>query len=211
MPMRKDRRKNAEPAETENKARDAFDFPSSEQIKQELRLIRHQKASVGTLRSTAFTLVVVAAVAVLIAVLLLPVLRIYGHSMNDTLEEGDIVISLKYSEFRTGDVVAFYYNNKILVKRIIGVSGDWIDIDENGEVYVNNVHLKETYLKEKAFGECNIDLPYQVPANRVFVMGDNREVSIDSRNTAVGCVAEEQVVGKVVFRVWPMQVFGKIQ
>ena len=189
----------------------AVDFPSSEQLEHELYRITYQKTSASTLRSTIFTLVVVAAVAVLIAVLLLPVLRIYGHSMNDTLEEGEVVVSVKTSEFNTGDVVAFYYNNKILVKRIIGKSGDWIMIDPDGEVYVNNVHIDEPYIKEKAFGECNIEMPYQVPANRVFVMGDNRDVSIDSRNTSVGCVAEEQVVGKIVFRLWPLSSFGKIQ
>ena len=213
--MSKDRKKKSEqPAEKPAAPAvetPAYDFPSSEQLAAEIRKINYQRTSVGTFRSTLFTLIVVAAVAVLVAVLLLPVLRIYGHSMNDTLEEGEIVISLKSADFNTGDVVAFYYNNKILVKRVIGKSGDWINIDQDGEVYVNNVHLEESYLKEKAFGECNIELPYQVPANRVFVMGDNRAVSIDSRNTAVGCVAEEQVVGKIVFRVWPMNMFGKIQ
>jgi signal peptidase I len=131
--------------------------------------------------------------------------------MNDTLDEGEIVVSVKGSEFVTGDVVAFYYNNKILVKRIIGLAGDWVDIDQDGNVYVNGTMIDEPYLQEKAFGECNIELPYQVPESRVFVMGDNRAVSIDSRNTSVGCVAEEQLVGKIVFRVWPLDVFGFIQ
>lgn len=210
--MRRDRKPGSEPVKNAaDQPAKTPDFPSSEQLERELKRILYKRNSMGTLRSTAFTLIVVAAVAVLVAVLLLPVLRIHGHSMNDTLDEGEIVISLKNFDFQTGDVVAFYYNNKILVKRIIGKSGDWIDIDDNGEVYVNNVHLEETYLQEKAFGECNIELPYQVPANRVFVMGDNRAVSIDSRNTAVGCVAEEQIVGKIVFRVWPLQAFGRIQ
>ena len=157
-----------------------------------------------------FTLITVAAVAVLIAVLLLPVLQIYGTSMNPTLGEGDIVISVKGNSFSTGDVVAFYYNNKILVKRVIAHAGDWVQIDDDGNVFVNNKQIDEPYLLDKAKGECNITLPYQVPEGRIFVMGDHRSVSIDSRNTAVGCVAEEQIVGKIVFCIWPLKNFGKL-
>ena len=131
--------------------------------------------------------------------------------MSPTLTEGNIVVSLKGSRFETGDVIAFYYNNKVLVKRVIANTGDWVDIDKEGNVYVNNELINEPYLTDKAFGECNIDLPYQVPESRIFVMGDNRSVSVDSRNTAVGCVAEEQIVGKIVFCVWPFSQFGKIQ
>ena len=130
--------------------------------------------------------------------------------MSPTLTEGNIVVSLKGSRFETGDVIAFYYNNKVLVKRVIANTGDWVDIDKEGNVYVNNELINEPYLTDKAFGECNIDLPYQVPESRIFVMGDNRSVSVDSRNTAVGCVAEEQIVGKIVFCVWPFSQFGKI-
>lgn len=162
----------------------------------------------NTLRSTFFILIVVSALAVLIAVLLLPVLRIYGHSMNDTLDEGDIVVSVKGTSFKNGDIIAFYYNNKLLVKRVIGQSGDWIDIDESGNVYVNQELLEEPYLKGKALGDTNIKLPYKVPESRIFVLGDNRNVSIDSRNTSVGCVTEEQVAGKIIFRVWPLDKFG---
>lgn len=131
--------------------------------------------------------------------------------MSPTLTEGNIVVSLKGSRFDTGDVIAFYYNNKVLVKRVIANTGDWVDIDKEGNVYVNNELINEPYLTDKAFGECNIDLPYQVPESRIFVMGDNRSVSVDSRNTAVGCVAEEQIVGKIVFCVWPFSQFGKIK
>ena len=185
-------------------------MPEYEQILNELDRQRYEHDFKAMLRSTVFTLVVVAAVAILVAVLLLPVLRIYGHSMNDTLDEGDIVICLKDNKLHTGDVIAFYYNNNLLVKRVLGHSGDWIDIDSEGNVYVNQQMVHEPYLKEKALGECNIELPYQVPESRVFVMGDNRSVSIDSRNKAVGCVAEEQIVGKIVFRVWPFSMFGTI-
>ncbi|MBO7709365.1 MAG: signal peptidase I [Lachnospiraceae bacterium] len=164
----------------------------------------------GTLRSTVYTLITVSAVAVLVAVLLLPVLRIYGSSMNPTLNEKEIVVSLKGSSFRTGDIVAFYYNNKILVKRVIANPGDWVDIDENGVVYVNKQALVEPYVQELALGDCNIQLPYQVPESKIFVMGDNRATSIDSRHTSVGCVAEEQIVGKIVFCIWPFSRFGVI-
>lgn len=182
--------------------------PTTEQIRTELERVRYRRTFANTLRSTIFILIVVSASAVLIAVLLLPVLRIYGHSMNDTLDEGDVVVSLKGSSFKTGDIIAFYYNNKLLVKRVIGQPGDWVDIDEAGNVYVNQVMLEEPYLDSKAFGETNIELPYQVPESRIFVLGDNRDVSIDSRNTSVGCVAEEQIAGKIVFRVWPIDKMG---
>ena len=182
--------------------------PTTDQIRTELERVRYRRTFANTLRSTIFILIVVSASAVLIAVLLLPVLRIYGHSMNDTLDEGDVVVSLKGSTFKPGDIIAFYYNNKLLVKRVIGQPGDWVDIDEQGNVYVNQVLLEEPYLDSKAFGETNIELPYQVPESRIFVLGDNRDVSIDSRNTSVGCVAEEQIAGKIVFRVWPIDKMG---
>ena len=182
--------------------------PTTDQIRTELERVRYRRSFANTLRSTIFILIVVSASAVLIAVLLLPVLRIYGHSMNDTLDEGDVVVSIKGSTFKTGDIIAFYYNNKLLVKRVIGQPGDWVDIDEAGNVYVNQVMLEEPYLDSKAFGETNIELPYQVPESRIFVLGDNRDVSIDSRNTSVGCVAEEQIAGKIVFRVWPIDKMG---
>ena len=120
------------------------------------------------------------------------------------------MLTLKTSKFESGDVIAFYYNNKILVKRVIAQAGDWIDITPEGDVYVNGELLDEPYLDDKALGDCNIELPYQVPASRIFVMGDHRSISVDSRNTAVGCVAEEQIVGKLIFRVWPFDYFGEI-
>ena len=187
------------------------DLPSTEQLEKELGREHYKKNYAGTLRSTIYTLITVSAIAVLVAVLLLPVLRIYGTSMSPTLTEGNIVVSLKGSSFKTGDIIAFYYNNKILVKRVIANTGDWVNIDGDGTVYVNNQRIDEPYIDEKAFGECNIALPYQVPESRIFVMGDNRAVSVDSRNTAVGCVAEEQIVGKIVYCVWPFENFGPVQ
>ena len=189
----------------------AVDLPGTAELEEELKRVRYRRNYAIVFRSTVYTLITVSAIAVLVAVLLLPVLRIYGTSMSPTLTEGNIVVSLKGSRFETGDVIAFYYNNKVLVKRVIANTGDWVDIDKEGNVYVNNELINEPYLTDKAFGECNIDLPYQVPESRIFVMGDNRSVSVDSRNTAVGCVAEEQIVGKIVFCVWPFSQFGKIQ
>ncbi len=184
------------------------DRPSSEQLKAELHRENYKRRYHWVLRSTVYTLVVVAAVAVLVATLWLPVLQIYGSSMTPTLQDGEIVFSVKTAELEQGDIVAFYYNNKILVKRVIAGPGDWVNIDEDGTVYVNDAVLEEPYLEEKAFGYADIELPYQVPDGKIFVMGDHRATSVDSRHTAVGCVAEEQIVGKIIFRVWPMDRMG---
>ncbi|MFR0839643.1 MAG: signal peptidase I [Neglectibacter timonensis] len=164
----------------------------------------------SVLRSTIYTLITVAAIAVLVATLWLPVLQIYGSSMTPTLQDGEIIFSVKTADLEPGDIVAFYYNNKILVKRVICGPGDWVNIDEDGTVYVNEVRLKEPYLAEKALGDCNIELPYQVPDGKIFVMGDHRSTSVDSRNTAVGCVAQEQIVGKIIFRIWPLNRLGDV-
>ena len=184
--------------------------PTSQQLESEIRRIRYRKRYRTVMKSTVYMLITVAAVAILVATLWLPVLQIYGNSMTPTMENGDIVFSLKSSEFQQGDVVAFYYNNKILVKRVIAGPSDWVDIGEDGAVYVNGELLEEPYITEKALGDTNIQLPYQVPDGKVFVMGDHRSTSVDSRNTAVGCVAQEQVVGKIIFRVWPLEAFGRM-
>lgn len=186
-------------------------MPTVEELESELKRVRYRKRYGRVLRNTIFTLITVAAVTVLAAVIFLPVLRIYGSSMTPGLEEGDVVVSLKGAGFETGDVVAFYYNNKVLVKRVIGGPGDWVDIDEKGNVSVNGERIDEPYLAEKALGECDIELPFQVPEKRWFLMGDHRSVSIDSRSSAVGCVAEEMIVGKLIFRVWPLGKSGVLR
>lgn len=185
-------------------------IPPVQELEQELKRERYRVNYLKTLRSTIYTLITVAAVSVLVAVLFLPVLQIYGTSMTPTLSSGDIVVSVANPKLERGEIVAFYYNNKILVKRVIAVAGEWVDIDEDGTVYVNSEPLDEPYLTEKAFGDCNIDLPYQVPEGKIFVMGDHRSVSVDSRNTSVGCVAEEEIVGELIFRAWPFTEIGAI-
>ncbi|WP_300802894.1 signal peptidase I [uncultured Acetatifactor sp.] len=195
-------------SEEHTEATQAMEAPTVEQLEAELKKEQYRHNYGRVLRSTAFSLLVVAAVAVLVAVLLLPVLQINGTSMTETLQDGDIVVAISNSKFKTGDVIAFYYNNNILVKRVIAAAGDWVDIDGEGNVYVNGELLDEPYITEKAYGNCDIELPYQVPDGKCFVMGDHRATSIDSRNTAVGCISDSGVVGKIMFRVWPLEEIG---
>ena len=186
------------------------ELPSIELLEQELKKEKRKSTFGRVLRSTIYTLLVVAAAAVILAVLILPVLQLSGTSMEPTLSDGDIVVALNGKKFETGDIIAFYFNNSILIKRVIATSGDWVDIDDDGNVYVNGTKLTEPYVSGLAKGECNITLPYQVPEGRCFVLGDHRATSIDSRNTAVGCISDEMVVGKLLLRVWPLQHFGVI-
>ncbi len=186
-------------------------MPNERALVRELRRIKYLNTFLETLRSTIFSLIVVAAVAVIVATLVLPVLQITGTSMTETLNDGDVVLALRGSRYSTGDVVAFYYNNNILIKRVIARTGQWVDIDEDGTVYVDNVRLDEPYVSEKALGECDITLPYQVPDGRVFVMGDHRSTSLDSRSTSLGCISEDMVVGRLLVRVWPLQDVGPVK
>ena len=186
-------------------------IPPLEELEAELKRMKYNKRYGSVLRSTVYALIIVAAVAILIAVLVFPVLRIHGSSMTPNLYDGNLVVCLKNSKYEVGDSIAFYYNNKILVKRVIARSGEWVDIDANGYVYVNGEKLEEPYVQDHALGECDIELPYQIPDGRVFVMGDHRSVSVDSRSTSVGCVSDEQIVGRLLFRVWPFKSIGLIK
>ncbi len=184
---------------------DKNNLPDAEQLSNEIKRIRYIKEYRRMLSNTVSSLIVVAAVAVLISMLFLPVLRVTGTSMAPTFMNDELVICNKRGNFKSGDVVAFYFNNKILLKRVIGTAGDVIDIKEDGTVYLNGEVLDEPYVNEKALGECDIKLPYQVPDNRIFVMGDHRSTSIDSRSTSVGCIADEYIIGKVILRIWPFK------
>ena len=190
------------------KKSEVTDIPPLAVLEQQLKEEKKKRRFRRALRSVIATLITVAAAAVLVAQSLMPVLRIYGNSMNPTLSQGNVVVALKSSNFKTGDIVAFYWNNKILIKRAIAMPGDWVDIDEDGNVSVNGKVIDEPYLKDKALGQCDITLPYQVPDGGIFVMGDNRSVSVDSRSTTIGVVSDEQIVGKIVFRIWPLSEFG---
>lgn len=159
------------------------------------------------LRGTVNALIVVAAVAALVATLILPVLQIAGTSMEPNLYDGDIVLLVKKRDLKTGDLCAFYYSNKILIKRVIATPGDYIRIEADGTVFLNEQPLDEPYISEKALGECDVEFPYQVPENCYFVMGDKRETSIDSRSSVIGCVAEDQLVGKIFCKFWPLSEF----
>lgn len=180
-------------------------LPTKEQVETERRRYRRQKAYNKALGGTVYVLTIVAAVAVLIATLVLPVLQIEGTSMEPTLHNGDIVLLMKTTRFSRGDLCGFTWNNKLLIKRVIGVPGDWIEIDTDGTIYLNGEQLEEPYVEQKAFGECDLEFPFQVPQEQYFVLGDMRESSIDSRNTLVGCVENDQIIGKIFFRIWPLE------
>lgn len=186
------------------------ELPTTPQLEEALAQEKRRKRFHNILRSTVFVLATVAAVSVLVATLLFPVLRIYGSSMKPTLVDGEVVVSLKIKDFSEGDLIAFYYNNKLLIKRVICGPGDWFNMMEDGTVYVNGSPIDEPYVSEKSFGTCDLELPYQVPAGQYFVMGDHRSTSIDSRCSTVGCVTKDQIVGKILVRVWPLAAFGLI-
>ena len=186
-------------------------LPTSEEVAQELKRERYKSRYKRTLKSTTFALVTAAAAAVLVATLWLPVLEIFGSSMTPTLQEGQIVVSVKEKNLKPGDIVAFYYGNKVLVKRYIAGAGTWVDIREDGTVLLDGEVLEEPYLTEKHLGICDLELPYQVPEGTYFLMGDERETSVDSRHSSVGCISDDQIVGKITYRVWPFDVFGRVK
>ena len=185
-------------------------IPSTEEVKAERDRLAYRSRYGRVLRSTIYALVVVAAVAVLLATLFLPVLQVSGDSMNPTLQDKDVIVLVKSGSLKTGDLCGFYWQNKLLLKRVIGLPGDIISLDENGVVTVNGTVLDEPYVDELALGECDIKFPYQVPENRYVVLGDHRATSIDSRSSVIGCVEKNQIVGKVFIRVWPLSSFSLI-
>ena len=185
--------------------------PTVQQLEAELHRVKYRNRYNTVLKSTLYTLITVAAVAVLVATLWLPVLKIYGSSMTPTFEDGEIVFSVKTKKMEQGDIIAFYYNNKILIKRVIAHPGEWVDMQDDGTVFVNSRELIEPYITEKSTGDADIEFPYQVPDGKYFVMGDHRETSADSRHSTVGCISADQVVGKIVFRVWPLDRFGIVK
>ena len=186
-------------------------FLTEKVLEKELRNIHLKKSFRLALQRTLYLLLVVAAVVVIISVLFLPIIHISGASMSDTLEDGDLVVAINNHKFQTGDVVGFNFNNEVLIKRVIATAGDWVDLDVAGNVYVNGRLLDEPYVTEKSIGECNIILPYQVPDGKCFVLGDHRATSIDSRNRSVGCISVDAVVGRLLWRIWPIESIGKIQ
>lgn len=188
----------------------AYQF-SNEEIEAELKRLYRNKENGGVLRRVVFGLMTVSALSILVAVLFLPVLQTYGNSMTPTLYEGNIVVSLKGADYQQKDVISLYYNNNILVKRVIGLPGDWIDIDDDGNVAVNGVSLDEPYVTQKSIGNCDIKLPYQVPDGHIFVLGDHRSTSKDSRDSSMGPIPKEKVVGKIVFRIWPLTNVGAVR
>lgn len=185
-------------------------LPTSEQFEDELIRVKYKLRYRKLLKNTIYSLLIVAAISVLVATLFLPVLEIYGNSMNPTLESGDIVVSIKTTKLERGDICCMYYNNHLLVKRVIGLQGDVIEMDEDGNVFVNGEYLDEPYLSEKVLGDCDLEFPYTVPEQTIFVLGDNRPTAVDSRNEQFGSISLEEVVGKTVFRVWPFAGFGAL-
>ena len=186
------------------------ELPTTDAVEKELRREQYKQLYKKTLKSTVFALLTAAAAAILVATLWLPVLQIFGSSMTPTLQEGEIVVSVKANTMSPGDVVAFYYGNKVLIKRYIAGPGSWVDIKEDGTIYVDEQPLDEPYLTNKAFGICDLELPYQVPEKTYFLVGDERETSVDSRHSSVGCISKEEIVGKIIYRVWPLEAFGSI-
>ena len=183
--------------------------PNLEELRAELKRLNYKIKFNKLLKNTLSVLLCVSAISVLIATLLLPVLQIYGTSMSPTLTEGDIVLSVKTNNIKREDIIAFYYNNKILVKRVIAGPGEWITINKKGKVYVNDTPLKEKYISEFFYGDCDISFPFQVPGDSYFVMGDHRETSLDSRNSVIGTVSKEDIVGKIIFTIWPIKHIGR--
>lgn len=179
-------------------------------VEQELKREKYKLRYKKVLASTVYTLIIVVSIAVIIAVMLMPVLEISGSSMKPTFEDGEIVVSIKNKQINQGDIIAFYHGNKILIKRVIALPGSYVSIDEDGYVYVDNKLLNEDYVIERSLGNVSIEFPYQVPEETYFVLGDARETSVDSRSSTIGTISQDDVIGKIIFRVWPIKKIGII-
>ena len=191
-----------------NKSEKKVSVPSLPEIQRERKRIRRKDYYRQSLRGTISVLVVVAAIAVLVATLFLPILQISGDSMSPTLEHDEIVILMKTKEFNRGDLIGFYYQGKILLKRVIALPDEEVAIDAEGNVYVNGEVLEEPYVTEKGLGDCDLEFPYKVPGTGYFVLGDQRSNSVDSRNSVIGAISQDDIIGKVFIRVWPFSRFG---
>lgn len=186
-------------------------IPTPPVIQAEIDRLKHKEKYKRAFRSTFCLLIFCIAVVVLISALVFPVFRTHGNDMDPTLKSGQLVCAMRTTQVEPGDIICFYYNNKVLIKRVIAVGGDSVSIDWHGNVTVNNKTIDEPYLRGKSYGDCNISLPCKVPLSKLFVMGDNRSISVDSRHTEVGFVSQEQIIGKLILRIWPLDAISAIK
>jgi len=178
--------------------------PTAEQFGKELKRRVDEMEFRKIIISAAQTLAAFAAVAVLLSTLLLPVFSVHKNSMTPTLLDGELLIFSTVGEIKRGDIIAFHYNNQVLIKRVIATAGESVDINEDGVVYINEAPLSEPYINSQSLGECDLELPLMVPERQYFVMGDNRYISTDSRVGAIGTINSEHIVGKAILRIWPI-------